>query len=88
MLCRNKVADFAKWKQVFDSHRDDHLKAGLTLEHVWPVVDDANNVFFVFWVDDIEKAKAFINAPGAEEAGRESGVIDGEYHFVEDTSCY
>jgi hypothetical protein len=88
MLCRNKVTDFAKWKQVFDSHREAHLHAGLTLEHVWRGVDDANSVFFVFWVDDMEKAKAFINAPGAEEAGRASGVIDGEYHFVEASSCY
>lgn len=88
LLCRNKVADFAKWKQVFDSHAEAHRHAGLTLEHIWRGVDDANSVFFVFWVDDIEKAKAFINAPGAEEVGRASGVIDGEYDFVKDSSNY
>jgi hypothetical protein len=28
LLCRNKVADFAKWKQVFDSHARAHREAG------------------------------------------------------------
>lgn len=85
MLCRNTVADFAKWKRVFDSHADAHREAGLKLEHVWRSIEDPNDVFFVFEVGDIEKARGFINAPGAAEVGKASGVIDGEYHFVEDS---
>jgi hypothetical protein len=85
MLCRNKVADFAKWKRVFDSHAPAHREAGLKLEYVRRSIEDPNNVFFVFEVSDIEKARAFISAPGASEAAKASGVIDGEYHFVEDS---
>jgi hypothetical protein len=88
MLCRNQVRDFAKWKQVFDSHAEAHRKAGLRLEHLWQSVEDPNNVFFIFQVSDIEKARAFINAPDAEETGRASGVIDGEYHFVQTKEGY
>jgi hypothetical protein len=88
MLCRNKVSDFTKWKNVFDSHVQAHREAGLKLEHVWRSIKDLNNVFFVFQVLDINKARAFIQAPDAEEAAKASGVIDGEYHFVEDSVGY
>lgn len=88
MLCRNKIADFEKWKAVFDSHAGAHREAGLRLEHLWRSVEDPNNIFFVFEVGDIDKARAFINAPDAEEAGRASGVLDGEYHFIEESKGY
>ena len=83
MLCRNGVADFAKWKRIFDSQRDAHGEAGLKLVYLWRELEDQNNVFFLFEVSDIEKAKAFINTPEAAETGKASGVLDGEYHFVE-----
>lgn len=82
MLCRNKVADFNKWKNVFDSHTEEHRAAGLTLEHLWSNLDDPNEVFFLFAVADISKAKGFINAPKAAESGKASGVLDGDFHFV------
>lgn len=82
MLCRNKVSDFAKWKAILDSHHDAHQQAGLTLESLGRVVDDPNNVFFVFAVADLNRAKAFISAPDAAKAGRDAGVLEGEYWFV------
>jgi hypothetical protein len=83
MLCRNRVADFAKWKQVFDSHAEAHREVGLKLVEVWRALEDQNNVFFLFAVSDLEKAKAFIATPEAAETGKAAGVLDGEYHFVE-----
>jgi hypothetical protein len=83
MICRNEVEDFAKWKSVFDSHSDAHREAGLSLEHLWRGLEDANEVFFIFAVADIAKARAFVSAPDAKEAGRRSGVRDGNYWFVE-----
>lgn len=83
MLCRNRVTDFAKWKRVFDSHAEAHRAAGLTLVHFWRTVDEPNNVVFLFEVKTIEKAKAFINAPGAAEAGQAAGVVDADYQFLE-----
>jgi len=83
MICRNKVADFAKWKAVFDSHSDAARAAGLSLEHLWQGMEDANEVFFIFAVADIDKAKAFISAPEAEEIGRRAGVRDGDCWFVQ-----
>jgi hypothetical protein len=82
MLCRNRVADFRSWKRVFDSHARDHRASGLRLAGLWRGVGRPNDVFFLFEVKDLRKARAFISAPAAASAGRKSGVIEGEYHFV------
>jgi len=83
MLCRNRVRDFAVWKRVFDSHADRHRRAGLKLVRLWRATENPDNVFFLFDADDIQKARAFISTPEAAEAGKISGVLDGEYHFLE-----
>ncbi len=88
MLCRNKVADFEKWNRGFASHAEAHRAAALKLIHLWRSLDDPGNVFFVFEVGSIEKARAFIDAPEAAEAGNEFGVLEGEYHFVESSEAY
>jgi hypothetical protein len=85
MICRNRVANFPKWKQVIDTHAGAHREAGLSLLHLWRDLEDSSNVFFVFEVASIQKARAFISAPEAAEAAKTSGVLEGEYHFVEDT---
>lgn len=84
MLCRNRVADFDRWRSVFDSHLRAHEDAGLRLVHLWRTVEDPNNVFFVFDLASVERARAFIEDPEAAAAGEQAGVLDGEYHFVEE----
>ena len=86
MYCRNRVADYGKWKAVFDSHLEAQHASGLRLVHLGREMDDPLNVFFLFEVTDLEKARAFVSDPVAAEAGRASGVIDGEIHFVEGES--
>jgi hypothetical protein len=83
LLCRNRVRDFAKWKRVFDSRADAHRGAGLTLTQLWCSIDNPRNVFFLFEVSDIERARKFVGAPESAEAGRGAGMIEGEYHFLE-----
>ena len=88
MLCRNQVADFAKWKAIFASHAQSHRDAGLRLLHLWRGVDEPNNVFFLFEVVSMGKARTFISNPSAAEAAKTSGVLEGEYHFLESSSGY
>lgn len=83
MLCRNRVANFSKWKAIFDSHAEAHRAAGLGLRDLWRDVADANDVFFVFEVASLDRARAFIDDRSASEAGKASGVLEGEYHFLE-----
>ena len=86
MLVRNRVADFDKWKLIFDAQDEAAQAAGLRLVNLWRSVEDANNVFFVFEVASTEQAKAFINDPESAKVGEASGVIDGECHFLEEIS--
>jgi hypothetical protein len=88
LLCRNRVADFARWKAVFASHQTAPQGAGLQLAGIWRSLEEPNNIFFMFEVAGVEAARAFISDPGAAKAGEESGVIDGEYHFIEDATGY
>ncbi len=86
MLCRNKLADYDRCYKVFASHKSAHEAAGLILEHTWRESDDANTVWFLFRVDDLDKANAFVSAPQAGDAAEEAGVIDGEYHYLDSAS--
>jgi len=88
LLCRNRVADFVRWKAVFASDAAAHQQAGLRLVSIWCTVGEPSNVFFMFEVASMDKAREFISNPEAAEAGEASGVIDGEYHFVEDAGGY
>jgi len=86
MLCRNHVADFPRWRSIFASHEAAHLEAGLRL--LWLKVEKPNNIFFMFEVRSMEKAQQFISNPDAAKAAAASGVVDGEYHFIEDAGGY
>lgn len=88
MLSRNRVKDFEQWKAVFSSHQEAHKAAGLELISILRKVEDPNDFYFVFKVESLEKAQAFIDDPASAEAGQDAGVIDGEYHFVEDAGRY
>lgn len=88
MLCRNRVEDFSRWKSVFASHETAHQEAGLRLVNIWRTLDEPNNVFFMFEVASLDKARKFISNPEAAKAGDASGVVDGEYHFVEAAGGY
>jgi hypothetical protein len=84
MLVRNRVTDFAQWMSVVESHAEARETAGLRLVNLWRSVEDPNNIFFLLEVASIEKAEEFVNHPDSAKAKEESGVIDGEYHYVND----
>jgi hypothetical protein len=83
LLCRNRVKDYDVWKEVFDSHSNTQNYSGLELTNMWREKDDPNNVFFTFDVIDEVKARAFLEHSDSQEAGRVSGVLDGEVYFLE-----
>lgn len=83
MLVKNRVEDYSRWKRVFDSQDPVAKEAGLHLTYLWRDVGDPNIVFFVFRINNLEKAQAFLADPKSTEIGKEAGVIDGEVHFLE-----
>jgi len=76
MLIRSKVADFAKWKPVYDAHLSARQKAGLKEEHLFRNADDPNEVLLLFSVEDLDKAKTFIASDDLRQAMEKAGVSD------------
>ncbi len=83
LLCRNDVENFDAWKAVFDADAEAHRDAGLTLMQIWRDVDSRKRVFFLFEVNDRDKADAFMNASDAKLHAKRAGVTAGSYHFIE-----
>lgn len=71
-------------RPVFDSHAAAQKDVGLTLEHLWRGLGNPHEVFFLFEVADVAKARAFVTAPAAGQAKHESGVKgETDIWFVE-----
>ena len=83
LLVRNKVKDFSKWYVYFEKDSDAAAEYGLTLAGLWQTSNDPNNVFFLLDIEDIDRADAFMARPESQEMGVKSGVIDGEFHYLE-----
>lgn len=75
LLCKHRVADYAKWRGVFDSHAEAQRDAGLHLLHVLRDASDPNLLVLLFRADDLARARAFVEAPAASQAGEAAGVI-------------
>ena len=81
LLVRHEVADFEAWKAVFDSHAEAQLEAGLRVIRVFHNIEKPTEVFLLFEVDDLEKARGFVTSSDVPDAQRGSGVI-GEPEIV------
>ena len=83
LLCRNKVEDFGQWKKVFDSHSKAQRESGLRIKNVWQNIEDANEVFMLFDVDDLAKAKGFIYSAEVPHAQKAAGMaVKPEMYFI------
>ncbi|HJW38453.1 MAG TPA: hypothetical protein VJ420_07550 [Candidatus Udaeobacter sp.] len=84
MLVRHKVADFAKWKPVYDDHLSARQKAGLKEVHLLRNVENTNEVILLFSVEDPDKAKAFAASDDLRQAMQKAGVSDKpDVYFLE-----
>lgn len=83
LLVRNKVKDFSKWYAHFDKDSAAAAEYGVTLASLWQTADDPNVVFFLLDGENVDRANAFMARPESQEIGVRSGVIDGEFHYLE-----
>ena len=67
MLCRSRASELSHWESVFDAEVERHRVAGLSLHDLWRDGDDPDQVFFVFEVANLERARAFIGDPANAE---------------------
>ncbi len=83
LLVRNRVKDFSTWLDYFDGDGDAAAEYGLKVAQMWQSAEDPNNVFFLLDVEDVARANAFMARPESREIGEKSGVIDGEFYYVQ-----
>ena len=87
MLIRHKIRDFSLWKQVYDSHIQKRLEAGLSEKHLFTSSGDPHEVIILFEATDLERAKAFSESPDLRERMEQAGVVDKpDIYFLEDHS--
>ena len=73
---RHKVADFGKWKPVYDAHTSARAAAGLKEERLLRNIDNPNKVVLLFSAQDLNKPKEFAGSDDLRQRMREAGVID------------
>jgi hypothetical protein len=75
LLVKHRVADFARWNAVFESHAEAQRNAGLHLLQLLRDTSEPNLVVMLFRADDPGKARAFTGSPKAGESAKASGVL-------------
>lgn len=64
--------DVDAWKNAIEADRQAHAEAGLRFNQVWRNVDDPEQIFFLFEVDDLERGKKFLAEAGALEKDKQA----------------
>lgn len=74
VIIRHKVADFGKWKALYDDHRSTREAAGLRDLHLWRTEEDPSDVLVLFAVSDDAKARGFADSADLKAAMEAAGV--------------
>ena len=74
ILIRHKVADFGKWKPVYEDHRFAREAAGLKDLHLWRNEGDPTEIIALFEASDLAKAKEFLGSSELKKKMQEDGV--------------
>jgi heme-degrading monooxygenase HmoA len=75
-LVRHKVADYAKWKPLFDEHGAARKANGCSGHKLFRNTDDPNELLILLEIDDSEKVRQFAQSEDLREAMQRSGVAD------------
>jgi hypothetical protein len=75
LIIWQKVADFSKWKPIYDGHDTARVSHGLHNYVIGRDVNDSNEILVALKADDMAKAKEFAKDPGLKEAMKKGGVV-------------
>ena len=85
MLVRHKVRDFSAWKRIYDVHLPKRKEAGITEKNLFRSAADTNEVFILFEVTDMARAKAFTESADLRDIMMKAGVVDRpDIYFLND----
>jgi hypothetical protein len=74
LIIQHKVANFAKWKPVYESHDSTRRSYGLTNYVLGRGLTDSNMVLVVLKMDDVNKAKELTGSQGMKDRMQKAGV--------------
>jgi hypothetical protein len=75
LLVRHKVANYARWKRAYEAHSLARRKAGLREKNLLRSVKNPREVFILFQVGNLKKAKGFAASPDLRRAMKSAGVV-------------
>ena len=85
MFVRHRVADFGKWKPVFDEHEATRRRLGFTAHSLHRDADDPNVVIIAMRMTDLSRAKEFASSDDLRSTMERAGVQGPpEIWFAED----
>jgi len=85
MIIKHTVADYDKWKSLFDAHISKRMEYGQTDVDLLRRIENPNDVLIVEQISDVQKAKAFTALPDLKETMQKAGVTGApqfEYYDV------
>ncbi len=74
IVIRHTVADYDKWRPIFDADSTARKEAGMHLIGVDRGIDNPNEINIPFMIEDVAKVKAFAADPRLKEVMEKSGV--------------
>jgi hypothetical protein len=74
MIVRHQVADYAKWRPVYDANEEKRQTAGLNNGRIFQVHDNPNEIVILLDAADLEKAKAFASSEDLKAGMMKAGV--------------
>ena len=84
VLIRHKVQDYAKWKPGFDEDGANRRGAGFKGGYVFRNADNPNELLVLLEVDDLSKARQFVQSDALRQAMQQAGVTDQpDIYFLE-----
>lgn len=75
LIVKQKVRNFDQWFSIFSSHKEAQKKAGLSDPEVYRKHDEPDVVICILKVTDLDKARAFVSAPEARQAQKDSQML-------------
>ena len=84
ILIRHKVADYLKWKPVFDEHGATRQASGSRGGQLFRNATDPNELVILLEWDDLEQARQFAQTEDLRQTMQRAGVADQpDVYFLE-----
>ena len=81
LTIHHQVADYAKWRVVYDADQPNRKAAGLTNCRVQRSMDDANDILISCDMADVAKARSFTSSKTLADTMSKAGVM-GKPQFM------